>query len=317
MNYIQKGYLGEIHWWKYVLTIFAILVGVGLFSLPHSFAIGQIVALGEADLSRIDDLNYLFSLFDANVNIIYMMLPFVGGLIFLFGAVKFLHKQNLTDLTTSRNTIDWARVFFSFFTWGAFVIATVGIMYFIDPENLILNLNWKPFLILCVLGIVLVPIQTSFEEYVFRGYLMQGLGILAQNRWFPLLVTSVLFGMMHYANPEVDKLGKGVLIYYIGTGFLLGIMTLMDEGMELSIGFHAANNLFTALLVTADWTAFQTHSVFKDISEPELLSSILPALMIYPLLLYILSKKYGWTNWKEKLSGDIIPLLNDELNEIS
>ena len=34
------------------------------------------------------------------------------------------------------------------------------------------------------------------------------------------------------------------MIYYIGTGFLFGIMTLMDEGTELALGFHAANNLF-------------------------------------------------------------------------
>ena len=58
------------------------------------------------------------------------------------------------------------------------------------------------------------------------------------------------------------------MIYYIGTGLFLGIVTLMDEGLELALGFHAANNLFTALLVTADWTAFKTYSIFKDMSDP-------------------------------------------------
>jgi hypothetical protein len=33
-----------------------------------------------------------------------------------------------------------------------------------------------------------------------------------------------------------------MFVYYIGTGLFLGI-TLMDEGMELALGFHAANNL--------------------------------------------------------------------------
>jgi hypothetical protein len=32
----------------------------------------------------------------------------------------------------------------------------------------------------------------------------------------------------------------------------------MDEGMELALGFHAANNLVSALLFTSDWSAFQT-----------------------------------------------------------
>jgi hypothetical protein len=45
-----------------------------------------------------------------------------------------------------------------------------------------------------------------------------------------------------FGNPEVSKLGILCLCYYIGTGFLR-ILTLMDEGMELALGFHAANNL--------------------------------------------------------------------------
>jgi hypothetical protein len=36
----------------------------------------------------------------------------------------------------------------------------------------------------------------------------------------------------------------------------------MDEGMELALGFHA-NNTIVALLLTSDWTAFQTNSIFK------------------------------------------------------
>ena len=37
----------------------------------------------------------------------------------------------------------------------------------------------------------------------------------------------------------------------------------MDEGLELALGFHAANNLIAVLLLTADWTAFQTHSILR------------------------------------------------------
>jgi hypothetical protein len=80
----------------------------------------------------------------------------------------------------------------------------------------------------------------------------------------------------------------------------------MDEGLELAIGFHAANNLLTALLVTADWTAFQTESIYRDISEPVLGWDVfVPVLVIYPILIYVFSKKYGWTNWKDRLMGDV------------
>ena len=150
---------------------------------------------------------------------------------------------------------------------------------------------------------------TEVEEKhpLFRGYLMQGLGVLAKNRWLPLIFTSTLFGLMHIANPEIGKLGYMLMVYYIGTGFLLGIMTLMDEGLELALGFHAANNLIAALLLTADWTAFQTNSILKDISVPEMsnLEVFFPVFVIYPLILIVFSKKYQWTDWKEKLFGSV------------
>jgi len=96
------------------------------------------------------------------------------------------------------------------------------------------------------------------------------------------------------------------MVYYIGTGLLLGIMTLMDEGMELALGFHAANNLISALLITSDWTAFQTDSILKDKSTPSAgFEIILPVFIIFPLILLIFSKKYNWSNWKEKLLGKI------------
>jgi hypothetical protein len=136
---------------------------------------------------------------------------------------------------------------------------------------------------------------------------MQGFGMLAKNKWFPLLMTSVIFGTLHIANPEVGKLGYSLMVYYIGTGLFLGILTLMDEGTELALGFHAANNLFTALLVTSDWTAFQTHSILKDIAEPKLefMDLVLPVFIIFPILLFIFSKVYKWTNWKDKLFGKV------------
>ncbi|MBT8290814.1 MAG: CPBP family intramembrane metalloprotease domain-containing protein, partial [Muriicola sp.] len=65
-------------------------------------------------------------------------------------------------------------------------------------------------------------------------------------------------------------------------------------------------NLFGALLVTADWTAFQTNSIYRDVSEPVLGWDILvPVFVIFPLLLYFFAKKYGWKNWKERLTGKV------------
>ena len=136
---------------------------------------------------------------------------------------------------------------------------------------------------------------------------MQGLGIYIGNRWMPLVLTSLLFGLLHIGNPEVGKLGYGIMLYYIGTGFFLGILTLMDEGLELALGFHAANNLFTALLVTANWTAFQTPSVLRDVSEPSMGFDVLvPVFVVFPILLWVFGKRYKWTHWRERISGKVL-----------
>ncbi|MCF6279985.1 MAG: CPBP family intramembrane metalloprotease [Flavobacteriaceae bacterium] len=304
MNYIQQAYKGEYEWWKYAIGL---LVIVSFWQIIGFFPFfGALVAAnGFESLSGLS-MDAMLKVFDKNTTLFLMLLSFAIGFLGLFLVMKFIHKQSITSLTTSRNKIDWKRVFFAFSVWGIIVASLTILAYYLTPEDFIWNLDWSKFIVLAIIGIVLIPLQTSFEEYLFRGYLLQGLGVLVRNRWFPLLFTSLIFGLMHGANPEVDKLGPIIMVYYIGTGLFLGIITLMDEGLELAIGFHAANNLITALLVTADWTAFQTNSILRDISEPSAgIDILLPVLVIFPILLFVFAKKYGWNNWKERLTGKI------------
>ena len=245
-----------------------------------------------------------------------MVFPLSFALVLLFLWVRYIHKQSIRSLTTARKKVDWKRILFAFGLWGGLTVAITMIDYWMAPADYELNFKPVPFAILAVIAIVLIPMQTSFEEYLFRGYLMQGLGVQFKSRLFPLLFTSVLFGIMHIANPEVEKIGYIALVYYIGTGLFLGVITLMDDGLELALGFHAANNLITALLLTSDWSAFQTHSIFKDKSDPSAgFDILLPVLVLFPILLFIFSRKYKWNDWKEKLSGKV-ELADNEINEI-
>jgi hypothetical protein len=61
-----------------------------------------------------------------------------------------------------------------------------------------------------------------------------------------------------------------------------------------------------ALLVTSDWSVLQTDSILRDVSQPNTgFEVMLPVLVVYPILLYIYSKKYRWTDWKGRLAGEI------------
>lgn len=304
--FIAQGFKSKGNaFWKYIIGSIIVIAAstMGQFPLMIAIAVKSFEDKKDFPTDQTAMLTYL----DSNLTLFLMLISFAFALLALFFVVKFLHRQKFIEVTTSRPKMDWKRFFFSFGLWMVItVVITVG-TYFASPQDYEVTFQPVPFAILAIIGIVLIPIQTSTEEYIFRGYLMQGFALLAKNKWFPLLMTSLIFGLLHIMNPEVEKMGYIILIYYIGTGLFLGILALMDEGIELSLGFHAANNLIGALLITSDWTVFQTHSILKDHSDPTAgFDVLLPVFIIFPILLFIFSKKYQWNNWKEKLTG-IIP----------
>jgi len=302
--FLEQGIKPENKFGKYLLGSVIIIVASFLGQIPLTAAMTYKSFVDKTPIPT--DNASVLKIFDSNLTLFLVMISFAFALAAVFYVVRHFHNQSILSVTTSRKKVDIKRILFSFLLWAGFSIVSFLFIYFRSQEQFILNFKPVPFLILVIIGTILIPIQTSTEEYVFRGYLMQGFANLAKNRWFPLLMTSLIFGSMHWFNPEVTKMGNIIMIYYIGTGLFLGIITLMDEGMELALGFHAANNLIGALLVTTDWSVFQTHSIFIDSSEPSAgFDVILPVVIIYPILLFIFSKKYNWSNWKEKLTGKI------------
>lgn len=373
--FIIQAFKTAHEWWRYLVGLFIVFIVTQLASLPLIFVAMYNINKAGGDITEVGNLEMLSKVIESNTLFFLLLFPFAIGLIALFLVIKYFHKQSLLEATTTRKKMDWKRFWVGFGLIGITTVTITLIDFYTNPNDYVVQFNLVPFLILAVIAIILVPFQTSLEEYLFRGYLMQGIGtatvshkfpfvitylvisivlVILLNTFFsidvfligmlslvlivllfliinttwletfsrsdsyqsyhkalrsnftPLLITSVVFGLLHLSNPEVDKLGNLVMIYYIGTGFLLGIMTLMDEGMELAIGFHLGNNLVAALLVTADWTVFQTNSILKDVSDPSMnLEAILPVFIIYPIYLLILGKIFKWENWKEKLFGKI------------
>ncbi len=296
--YLEQAYKTKGSYWKYLPFPLA-FIGMMAWNFYE---------IQTNDINVEQQMKLLVDLFGKNGFLAITLLQFVIGLAFLLLIVRYVHKQSFTSLTTSRNKIDWKRVGFSALLWSFITLVVTVVEYWISPESFVFQFNLKAFIPLFMISVLMIPLQTSFEEYLFRGYMMQGLGVLFKNRWVPFVVTSLLFGLMHIGNPEVEKMGFGILIYYISTGFFLGLITLMDEGLELALGFHAANNTVSALLITSSWTAFQTDSVFLDVSEPSFGAEVfLPLLIIYPIVLFIFAEKYHWKHWKKRLFSPLLP----------
>lgn len=303
MNYIQQVYKGKNETWMFLITVI-ITAGLFIANLIYFLFFSEGIDVMEEQrklMELIPSKNFWLA-----VN----LLPFAILLGLLFLLVKFLHQRSILSLTTSRSKVDWKRVFFSFSLIVIITISTFALSYYSDPSQVVWQFDPVKFSILLIISLLLFPLQIGLEEYLFRGYIMQHLGVFVKNRWFPLILTSVLFGVFHGANPEVAEMGWIIMIFYIGTGLLLGIMTLMDEGLELALGFHFGNNLMAAILVTSSWSALQTDALFMYTAEEatsEVLEIIVPVLVVYPVILLIMAKKYKWKNWKEKSFGKVAP----------
>ena len=288
------------NFWYYILGSFILILFSTIGQLPMIPFLPSELPSPDADPMDI------FKTIPSNLRLFLLLLSFAFVVPGIWLVVKKLHDLPIMSVLSSRKKIDLERVLYAFMLWGTIVSAFVFLEYSLNSDNYVFNFKVKEFLILAVIAILFIPIQTSVEEIVFRGYLMQGFGHWLNSRFMALFLTSTVFGSLHLANPEITALGYEFVILYITVGFVLGIMTLMDDGLELALGFHAANNLIAALLVTADWTVFQTESILIDISEPSLgITDWVTPFIVFPILLAIFARKYSWTNWKEKLFSKV------------
>lgn len=297
--FINQAYKGDNTWWRVLITTF-LTAGIFVVNFITYFFMTK---------EEMDEVYKTMSEIPNNLSLLINLSPFVLFLGLLFLLVRVLHKRSILSLTTSRNEVDYKKILFSFGLIVLMTITAFAVSYSMDSSAILWNFNPLKFTALFLISILLFPFQIGFEEYLFRGYLMQQIGIIAKKRWIPLLITSVMFGVFHSANPEVAKMGYGVMVFYIGTGFFLGIMTLMDESLELALGFHLGNNLMAALLITTDFSAINTDAVFKysGAENPiDILNEMIVSIVIvYPIILFIFAKKYNWNHWTAKLTGKI------------
>jgi uncharacterized protein len=210
-----------------------------------------------------DDLGVLGM--DPNMGLFMMLFPFLIGLLAFILLVKPLNNRTFKVTINGTGHFRWDRFVLSFLVWLMLSALYFFIYLKADPSNFKLNNISETLIFLTVISLLFIPFQAAFEEVLFRGYLMQGFAAMTRNRWFPLLMTSVLFGLMHAFNPEVKEFGFFTMMpQYVVFGLIFGIVTILDDGIEAAIGAHAANNIFLCIMVTHESSALQTPAVYQQ-----------------------------------------------------
>ncbi len=270
MKHLEAGFYGNNSFCRYLGMTLAIFFGVA--------SIGQIPLLivlfvkgfsadrnlAEASANTMDFSQYGIS---NNLGLFLMLLSFVACFFGFWLLIKPIHKRTMLQTINGGRKIRWNHIAMGALIWGIISITMTWIDYTQNPENYVLQFDAIKFGALLLIVLTILLIQTSFEEVFFRGYLSQGIAQKSRNRWVVLIVVSVVFGLLHSANPEVKEYGFLLAMpQYIIMGLILGIMSIVDDGIETAMGMHFANNSIAALITTNKASAIQTDAIFETVN---------------------------------------------------
>jgi membrane protease YdiL (CAAX protease family) len=298
-GFLESGVTDGIHVKHrsaYFITLFLVIAAYAIIGqIPLSIVISTNPDALEA--YKFGNTSSLGLILGKNKLLLFLILPFVFSLLALLLSVRFIHEWPIRSLFTAAHRFDWKRFLLSFGIWASILTVFLILLKYYTGK---VEWNYKPdtFLSLMVISLVFIPIQTTCEEVLFRSYLLKAFNRSIRKAWIAVMASGILFGLMHSANPEIEILGPVAMVYYVLTGIFLGVLAWKDNGIELSMGYHAVNNIFSSLILTNDWQAFQTDALFKDFNPPSLgWDSLITIFMVQPLLILVFGKIYGW-KWK-------------------
>jgi membrane protease YdiL (CAAX protease family) len=245
-RYLELARLGKNDWWRYLLGLFTIaFFWMVLGLVPYELLLAS--GLEPGPLLEFVALNLS----------IFMML---AGLAV---TVALVHKRPLMSLIAPDLRIDWRRIRRAAAVWFVIGAAMALAEHLLYPDRYYVSYDAGRFYPFLAAVLLLTPLQAASEELVFRGYLMQGLGLITRRPLAVAIASSALFTLPHLMNPEVEQHGVAIMAAnYFTIGMVLALATLRDGRLELAIGLHAVNNVFLGLLANYEGSALATESVF-------------------------------------------------------
>ncbi|MCG7629611.1 CPBP family intramembrane metalloprotease [Epibacterium sp. MM17-32] len=218
-----------------IVTWFALGLLSDLLVLPAVLAL-----TGDADLFGGNDAAGMAVLLG---NFLYAIIAV--GLV-----LQMLHGRSLGSLVGPRDRVlrQWWQVV-------RILLVLVCVVVVLPPydmgEPVVAQLTFGRWLLLLPLSLVLVLIQVSAEEILFRGYLQQGLAARFRSPLVWLLLPSLLFGMGHYMPQEAGDNAWLIVASATLYGMLMADLTARAGSLGPAIAVHFINNVWSLLVVAS------------------------------------------------------------------
>lgn len=286
-TFLDNAHYGKNNWWRYVITSFTAWIGplilIIIILIPF-FIFYHPLERGIDAQESLNNLNPMILLLFFGV---YYILSF---LLFYF-CTRFIHHKKLIMFINTFYKVKWRKMLKGAGLWFALMGCALIIGAIINPSSVKFSFN-PTFFILLILSLIIYSIQASFEEIFFRGYLMQGIGLITRRPVIPLLITSAIFALGHFFNGSDTLSGIGMVISMFIFGITLGIITLGENSLETAMGVHIAHNIFLT-------TVINNTGIFGDLPSLFTIGTTyslgIPAFILLPILLFIVFGK-KWDN---------------------
>lgn len=218
---------------------FFIVALAGLFSsLAEDGAAGDDAFLTMADLL-------------ATPGGLFVMLASIGSVwIGVWLALARLQKRRLASVLGADG-----RITRDHFVRGALAALLASVIaefaaYVVDPSLAVGDVAFGTWLVWLVPFVVILLIQTSAEEVLFRGYIMQILGARFANPWIWAGIPTVIFTLLHW-DPEATQWMNAALLVNIAAFAAVTVIAVVLTGdLGAAMGMHFGTNLFAFLIVS-------------------------------------------------------------------
>lgn len=302
MNFLESSFPGKHNLWRYIVVLvvmYAIIQVVG--SIPLLIYMG---VQSQGDPNAMIEMASAYNFGKYTLEL--MVFPFIVGLLALVFLIPPFHKKPFKKVVNGGKKFRWKHFFMGWIIWIAVSAIYLIVMIKVYPDDFVVNNLSKTLVHVVLSALILIPFQAGFEEVLMRGYAMQGFTVLAKNRWVPLLSTALIFALLHSFNPEVGAYGfLTAMAQYLLFGLVFGVIAIMDDGIEASIGAHAANNSFLCIMVTSKDSALQTNAIFEQVNVRPWMDFAF-MLVMSAIALYFLSRMLKWKKFDFLLS-DVKP----------
>jgi membrane protease YdiL (CAAX protease family) len=222
---LEKEIYNSNGWQRVLLIIPVYMLIVGGF---------QVLGYYAADLDFTQSLNP-----KSEQSLIVVTFTLLGTLVLLALFLRLIDKKKFADLGL-RKFKAGKDIFTG--TWLGLIIMLLGLVILLFTGQIQItatSFDIYEFL----LAIILFAFVSISEEIFLRGYILQNL-MLSFNKYTALVVSSLLFSLMHLFNSDLNLAG---IISLFLAGILLGLCYLRTGSLWLPIALHFSWNFFQCL----------------------------------------------------------------------